>query len=256
MPRRRPAIPALAAIAVIALAGCAAQGAGDAEPDASEPAAPAPSTSASEPSDPAPSVAPSAEPTSPPEGIDTSGWLDHVAHDGLLTYRYPADWTLASDAYQAEHDPTGRWYDTSTLTAPTGQLLLEAGDTVDTGFVCPDGVYPIEILGSEPADVQPLEGHEVSQITTVALGTEDGRWRFGVGIASVDPLQDLEAPTCGFSFVHGSSDGNAWSGTHYLVPSHGDDPLWTVDTLDDARAYMETAEYATLLEILRSVRTP
>ncbi len=234
---------ATAALALLALVGCAA---GAAEPSAS----PAPSSSAS-----APESSATSAPSEEPAGIDTSGWLEYATHDGDLTYRYPADWTLESESVQDPNDASSRWYDTASLTAPNGQQLLQSGDFVDIGGACgEDDRYPIEILADEPADVDPQPADGEPRIVSVALGTDDGRWIFGMGIASPERLPAPGSTACGFYFVHGSSDGGLSVGTHFMMASIGDDPLWTVDTLDDARAYMETDEYATILEILRSVR--
>ncbi|WP_137756708.1 hypothetical protein [Agrococcus sp. SGAir0287] len=239
--RVRPlAIAATAAIALLAVAGCA----------------PASDEAVGESSQPSPS--PSAEPSTSAsdDGIDTSDWLEYSTHDGDMTYRYPADWTLESESVESSPEMGGRWFDDASLTAPNGQVLLQSSDFVDIGGACgEDDQFPIEVLASEPADVQPLVEGETPQITTVALGTADGRWTFGVGITSADRLPAPDSTGCGWYFVHGSSDGGVSIGTHFVMASGEDDPLWTVDTLDDAEAYMETEEYATLLEILRSVRT-
>lgn len=201
---------------------------------------------------------PSSAPTpSASDGVDTSDWLTYATHDGDMTYRYPADWTLertstffAPDADRDDvADPYERWMDESSLTAPSGQLLLSAYDLVDLGGACggPETFQPIEVLATEP-----LEGAaEDTSIATIALGTVDGRWTFGMGLVS-GALPDVD--TCVVHFMAGTSDGGMLVGTTPSITSAGDDPLWTVDTLDDAAAYMETEEYATLLEILRSVQ--
>ena len=107
------------------------------------------------------------------------------------------------------------------------------------------------MLAAEPGPGTGLADGGATSIATVALGTVDGRWRVGVGITGEASLDAAE--TCAVDFVAGSSDGGVSMGTHFQLDAVGDDVLWTVDTLDDARAYLETAEYATILEILRSV---
>lgn len=237
----RAALVAIAALAVpLVLAACAPAADDEVVGDSSQPS---PSSSA----EPTPTAA---------EGIDTSEWLAYSTHDGDMTYRYPADWTLASESVESPADAGGRWFDSATLTAPNGQQLLQSSDFVDIGGACgEDYQFPVEVLASEPADVQALGAEETPQITTVALGTDDERWTFGVGITSVDRLPEAGATGCSWYFVHGSSDGGVSIGTHFMMASIEDDPLWTVDSLDDAMAYMQTDEYATILEILRSVET-
>lgn len=243
--RARPlATVATAAIALLAIAGCAP--ASDDEVGESSQPSPSPSTE--------PSTEPS--PSASDEGIDTSDWLEYSTHDDDMTYRYPADWTLESSSEESPAEAGGRWFDEASLTAPNGQELLQSSDFVDIGGACGDDFqFPIEVLASEPADVEALVEGDVPQITTVALGTDDGRWTFGVGITSTDRLPEPGDTGCAWYFVHGSSDGGVSIGTSLMIASIEEDPLWTVDTIDDATAYMETDEYATILEILRSVRT-
>lgn len=229
----------IAALALVALVGCAPA----ADPLASD----APSTPAS----PQPTASTLPEPSTQPEGIDTSDWLEYSTRDGDMAYRYPSDWTLESTADAIPGGGSNRWYDSASLTAPSGQRLLQSSDYVDIGGACgEDYQFPMEVLASEPAEASTLEGQHTAELTTVAIGTDDGRWTFGVGITASELLPEPGETGCGWYFVH----GGASIGTHFLIASIEDDPLWTVDTLDDAEAYMETDEYATILEILRSVR--
>lgn len=238
----RAVLAAIVAAAVpLALAGCASASDGDAVGDSSQP-----------------SPSASAEPTSSEaEAIDTSDWLEYSTHDGDMTYRYPADWVLESESTffspDADRDdvqePYERWMDGSTLTAPNGEQLLEAYDVVDLGGACgdPENFQPVEVLATEP-----LEGASTeTAIATLAIGTVDGRWTFGMGLVSG---QLSTVASCVAHFTTGTSDGGMLIGTRSTITSAGDDPLWTIDTLEDAAAYMETEEYATILEILRSVR--
>ncbi|MFC7432164.1 MULTISPECIES: hypothetical protein [unclassified Agrococcus] len=249
MARSLPAL-GLAATLSIALVGCASTGPADAAAAPTPtPAAPGASAepSAAAPTEPAPSE---------PEGVDRSDWLEYATHDGDLTYRYPADWTLESestffspDADRDDvEDPYERWMDASTLIAPNGQQLLHSYDFVDLGGACGDPVnfQPIEILSDEP---HPAIAD--TSIVTAALRSVDGRWMFGVGLVGGD-VSAID--TCVFRFTAGSSDGGLFLGTLPDLISTAEDPLWTVDTLDDATAYMETGEYATIVEILRSAR--
>lgn len=260
----RTASIAAAALALLVLTAC------------SDPAAPTPSVSTPSvstpsadpdpergPSEPAPSE-PAPSSPAPSERVDTSAWLTYSTHDGDMTYRYPADWTLTSESTFASPDagrddvvdPYERWMDSSTLTAPNGQRLLASYDFVDIGGACPpEHRLPIEVLATEPASAAPLTDGEETVIATVAVARPDGRWTFGIGVTSTDHLP-AEGVGCGVYLVAASSDGGFSIGTHLTVGSYEEtDALWTIASLDDAHAYMQTAEYATLLEILRSVRT-
>ncbi|MCH1884083.1 hypothetical protein [Agrococcus sp. ARC_14] len=152
-------------------------------------------------------------------------------------------------------DPYERWTDSATLTAPNGQQLLAMYDFVDIGGTCGEGsLQTLEVLASEPAQpVGTLDSEGESVIATVALGTVDDRWRVGIGIT--DEVRLEAEHTCVVYFVSGSSDGGVGFGTHFQMGSTGEDALWTVDSLDDARAYMEAQEYRTIVEILRSFET-
>lgn len=239
---------ALGLAAALVLAGCASGSlAGDDEPSAT----PAPSsqteTSGSEP-------AASEE----PQGIDTSAWLEYSTRDGDMTYRYPADWTLESSSELVApdegrddvQDPSERWMDASTLTAPTGQPLLHSADFVDIGGWC-DAANQGTVLHEEPIDL----GWVMPDTTPViaAIAFDGDPMIFAMGITAAESIGDDGQLACPFYFVFESSDGGASMGTHFQVSN--DDPLWNIDSLDDAFAYTETDEYATLLEILRTVQT-
>ncbi|SDH39560.1 hypothetical protein [Agrococcus jejuensis] len=245
----RTASLAVAALALVALAGCATA------------AAPEASTSASPSATPAPSAEPTPSASEEPEGIDTSDWLEYSTHDGDMTYRYPADWTITSDAQffdpDAERtdvqDRYQRWMDTATLTAPNGQQLLHSSDFVDVGGACGDAALPtLHVLATEPAAVRSIEGESVV-IATLAMAWNDGTFSMGIGITGDHFDGQTMLPACMINFIFASSDGGVAMGTHFHLGS--EDPLWNIASLDDATAYMETDEYATILEILRSVRT-
>ncbi|GAA1422242.1 hypothetical protein [Agrococcus citreus] len=232
------------------LVGCAgAAGAPSEAPSAD----PAPSAS------PSPSPSPSGTPQADAGVIDTTSWQEFATDDGSIAFRYPADWALEAESERFApdegrddvDDPFVRWMDSATLTAPNGQQLLQMTDFIDIGGTCGDVSEPVEVLATETGAGTALADASATSIATVALGTVDDRWRVGVGITGDEWLDATE--TCAISFVLGSSDGGVSIGTHFELAAGGEDALWTVDTLDDARAYMETAEYATILEILRSV---
>ncbi|WAC66767.1 hypothetical protein OVA14_03045 [Agrococcus sp. SL85] len=236
---------AAAAVAVLALAGCAQPAAEPTEAPTTAPTSQAPE----------PTTEPTA--TEDPTAIDTSDWLTYETTDSDASFRYPADWTLESDAElfapdadrDDVQDPYERTMDSATLTAPNGQQLLALADFVDIGGACGGIVFPFEVLAQEPSEAAALDGGG-SVIATVAIGTETDRWIMGIGITDAERLEYEEA--CTTYFVAGSSDGGVGFGTHFQMGSTDDDPLWSIDSLDDARAYMETDEYRTILEILRS----
>lgn len=230
----------LAAVAVLVLAGCA-------QPAAEPTAAPERTDAASATA--APSSAPTPEPSS--DAIDTSDWLEFRTADDDASFRYPSDWTLDAEAEpfapDSGHDDVdatdGRMMDAATLTAPNGQELLGLYDIVDVGAAC-DTAFPFVVLAEEPSSV------DGTTIATVAIGTEAERWIMGIGM--VDDERLLQDETCYVYFTTGTSAGGIAFGTHFQMWSSDDDPLWSIDSLDDARAYMETDEYRTIIEILRS----
>lgn len=253
--RLRAATAALALTALVA--GCAAPATEPAEP--TEPPMSAPST---------PSATATAAPTERAAAgggvIDTTTWVEWVSSDGFTSLRHPADWDAASESVEPPEafrdiNPV---LDSVELSAPNGQMLVGLWDYVDVGGMCDaESVRAIELLALEETDLpfdragaqaeidewfpgEDVEGRR-PVLATYALGTVDGRWNVGVGLVEARRMQH---ETC-YVYNIASTFG---AGTAFEVTT-APDPLWTVDTLDDARAYMETAEYATILEILRSV---
>lgn len=262
--RLRAATAALAL--TVLLVGCTGTAA---EPSQPPPAAPSPSASAS----PRPSTAPrataTATATATPDAsagvIDTTTWVAWESSDGFASLRHPADWTAVtgSDDAPERFRETNSVLDSVELTAPNGQMLVGLWDFVDVGGVCDaESIRPIEVLAMEETDL-PFDrdaaqaeidewhpGTDVESkrpvLATYALGTTDGRWTVGIGHTTPERFE--HGSTC---YVYNIASSFA-SGTAFGI-STTPDPLWTVDTLDDARAYMATAEYATIVEILRSV---
>ncbi|MCR8670051.1 hypothetical protein [Agrococcus sp. HG114] len=189
--------------------------------------------------------------------IATDGWLEYVSTDGTASFRYPPSWTLdaqserfAPDADRDDvQDPYVRWMDSATLTAPNGQQLLAMHDFVDIGGACFDGAVPLEVLAVEPSQSTSLDGAQ-AVIATVAIDFGSA-WVMGIGVTA--PEFVAHDVSCTFYFVGVSSEGGVGFGTHFQLGMT--DPLWAIDSLDDARAYMETDEYRTIIEILRSYRT-
>lgn len=253
--RSLPVLLTAAALATALLSGCAGLGAL---------APPSPTSTSAAPSRaPMPTPDPATSSSSDPgraAAVATDGWLEYVSTDGTASFRYPPSWTLdaqserfAPDADRDDvQDPYVRWFDSATLTAPNGQQLLAMHDFVDVGGSC-DAPVPLEVLSTEPAAARPLDEEDEAIIATVALRAGEGHWKMGIGVTGAAWIDGDEA--CTVYFIGGSSEGGVGFGTHFQMSLGERDPLWSVDSLDDARAYMETDEYATIIEILRSYRT-
>lgn len=253
-----PLCAVTAALALTALlAGCAGP--------ATEPteSATAPQASA------VPSEEPGPTPTTTADAdagvIDTTTWVEWESSDGFASLRHPADWEAlsgSSDPPEAFRD-VNPVLDSVELTAPNGQMLVGLWDYVDVGGACDaESIQPIEVLAIEETDL-PFDraaaqaeidgsspGADVASrrpvLATYALGTTDGRWNVGVGLTTPERFE--YGSTCS---VYNIASSFA-AGTDFGTTSQPG-ALWTVDSLDDARAYMGTAEYATIVEILRSV---
>lgn len=235
----RPLAITAAVAALLALTGCA----GAAAPAPSEPAASftaAPSASA--PTDPSAEPSASAAPL-----VMTDDWLEHASSDGSVSFRYPPTWTLEATA-EPHPDPDELPWEAATLTAPNGQELLRMAQFPDIGGSC-EAPLAFDVLAVEPAASMPFEQEDDAVIATVAVPIGE-RWEMGIGITSTTRS---EGAGCQLYFVGMSSAHPVSMGTHFSMPR--EDPLWMVDSLDDARAYMETDEYATIIEILRSFET-
>ncbi|QUW17737.1 hypothetical protein [Agrococcus sp. Marseille-Q4369] len=230
---------AAAVAALLALTGCA----GAAAPAPSEPApsfTAAPSASA--PTDPSAEPGASADPL-----VMTDDWLEHASSDGSVSFRYPPTWTLEATA-EPHPDPDEPPWEAATLTAPNGQQLLRMAQFPDIGGSC-EAPLAFDVLAVEPAASMPFEQEDDAVIATVAVPIGE-RWEMGIGITSTTRS---EGAGCQLYFVGMSSAHPVSMGTHFSMPR--EDPLWMIDSLDDARAYMETDEYATIIEILRSFET-
>jgi hypothetical protein len=249
---RRAGRAVIATTFALAIGGCAAA-----------PAAPPAPPSATQPEEPAPTSTATPDPGA--GVIDTTTWVEWVSSDGFASLRHPADWEAVSESSDPpeafrEVNPV---LDSVELTAPNGQMLVGLWDYVDVGGVCDaESVRPIEVLAMEESEL-PFDrdaaqagidewspGTDVDSkrpvLATYALGTTDGRWNVGVGLTTPERFE--HGPTC---YVYNIASSFA-AGTSFEVTTEPD-ALWTVDSLDDARAYMESAEYGTILEILRSV---
>ncbi|WP_092503239.1 hypothetical protein [Agrococcus jejuensis] len=245
MARTAPLV-GIAAALLVALAGCVPA---DAESASDASASPAPSATAT----PEPSAEPTPSASEAPEGIDTSDWVEYASPEGDLTFRHPSDWTLETTRSEPMSGvgPTGnRSLDSVEITAPNGQQLLTSYDFVDIGGWC-DAPMTGELLHSEPIGLESPTGDETPVIAAIAFDGDP--MIFAMGITAAERIGPDGTFGCPFYFVLGTSDGGTSMGTHFQVSN--DDPLWNIASLDDATAYMETDEYATILEILRSVRT-
>lgn len=249
-PARGLAVPLL--VMLLAISGCAADAATEPTEAPTAPAIETPAAAETLPEEPAMSAEAPVADADADAAPETSDWLDYATDDGSVSFRYPADWALAVSASPVDLVDRERSLDSATLTAPNGQQLLAFYDFVDIGGACGSEHYvrPLEVLAREAVDVPTLGEEGRSVLATIALGTVDERWTVGVGITQEAYIDAPE--TCVVYFVAASSDGGLGFGTHFQLGTHGEDALWTVDSLDDARAYMETDEYRTIVEVLRS----
>lgn len=230
-------LPGALLVAVALLSGCAAPGA----------PVPAPtSPSASEASTPGPSIG-ELEPVDP-----TAEWQTVRPGSGRTQFRIPADWTADVSFQEIDGDAV----DGVVIRRPDGQQQLGLSQAPgDVGGICeaiPAGV----LLDSEPLSLgsehQWMSGGPAFGAVAVQLG--DGRWVFGMGITGEERLR--EPLSCPFYFITGGPGelgGILSFGTESQLTGTGAGSVWVVDSLDDARAYLETEEYATLKQILLSL---
>lgn len=255
---RRCATAAVLALAGL-LAGCAAP--------TSVPSV-APTASAAPTAAPTPSPAAAASPTAAPAATadPMAGWQLIQPESGRTQFRIPADWSADVSFEEFDGEPG----DGVVVRRPDGQPLLRFSQAPgDVGGLCtvegsdgistpapPDGV----LLDREPIvlDTQgsPLEDLAVG---AVAVALDDGRWIFGMGITEEARLQ--EPLGCPFYFVAGGPaaagalGGLLSFGTQSQLAVEPDGAIWVVESLEAARAYAETDEYATLKRILLSLET-
>ncbi|MGM1028859.1 MAG: hypothetical protein ACQEWM_03170 [Actinomycetota bacterium] len=229
-----------AALGLVALlAGCAAPAAVPSD---------TPSASDSAPAD--PTLMPSATPDPTPAADPMADWQLIQPQSGRTQFRIPADWS--ADVTFAEVD--GEPADGVVVRRPDGQAQLRFSQVPgDVGGSC--GERP----QSEVLDMQSLslDADEPTAFGAVAAELQDGRWIFGMGVTAERQLQ--EPLGCPFYFITGGPaeavepSGLLTFATESQLSGTGDAAVWIVDSLDDARAYLETEEYATLKQILLSL---
>lgn len=244
--RLRAATAALALTAL--LAGCAAPGA---------PTPPA--------TDPGPSVAshsspPSAQPTATQAAGPMADWQVVRPESGRTQFRIPAGWSADMTFEEVYGEPV----DGVIIRRPDGQQQLRFSQAIgDVGGICavegPDGISrPVQPAGEllDTAPILPALDDEEVAFGAVAVERDDGTWTFGMGITAAERLQ--EPLGCPFYFVIGGPGelgGILSFGTESQLTGTGEGSVWVVDSLDDARAYLETEEYATLKQILVSLES-
>lgn len=231
-----------AALGLVALlAGCA-------QPAAEPSVAPSPASTASETPTPTGSPTPSASVATDP----MADWQLIQPESGRTQFRIPADWTADVALEELDGEPV----DTVVVRRPDGQVQLRFSQAPgDVGGGCPTPP-PSELLDMEPLSLDG-EASEPVAFGAVAIELDDGRWVFAMGITGEAQLS--EPLTCPFYFVTGGPaepggfGGLLAFGTESQVTGTGDAAVWVVDSLDDARAYAESEEYATLKQILLSL---
>ncbi|MGY3127866.1 hypothetical protein ACVWW9_001365 [Agrococcus sp. UYP33] len=226
-------------------------------------AAPATEPSAAPTATDAPAATPTATAAPTASADPMADWQLIQPESGRAQFRIPADWS--ADVTFAEQD--GEPIDGVTVRRPDGQPQLTFSQAPgDVGGICTvegsDGVSTPMLPDSELLDTAPLAlGDGSADAEAVAFGAvavelEDGRWIFGMGITAEEWLQ--EPLGCPFYFIttgpapEGEPGGIMTFATESQLSGMGDAAIWIVDSIEDARAYLETEEYATLKQILLS----
>lgn len=232
-----PFARALAALAVLAVLTACTPGDDDAEPSvsASDGAAGDPTTSGSTPA-------------------EAGGEM--LLGGGAYRVTLPEGWTVDDTA-----PDDARVLDATVLT-PDGTPVLHFDIAVTDGTIggaCAEGAPEVLVLRSEPSDleVDTPQGDALGAptIVTAVAPQADGSYWLGIGLATAEAVQ---APTCLFYFaVNPIGDpAVATFATGLQLDPYGtpDRPdTFVFATIEDVNAYLETEEYASIIEILGSL---
>lgn len=195
--------------------------------------------------DPSSSPRPSASSSPTPTGVAEEEWVTYTTPSGLATFELPATW------YVEVVNPTKLQLlnDERILTLTFLEQIGGIGsppcaatypyETLD------DVEIPLESTRSDPTWAVPpriaFRAIQFPGMVAAGLGTTDAI--AGQGGQTCNFFNIIESPTLGqFSFA-----------TQISVDQ--DFPGLTFTTMDEARAFMQTPVYATLMRILTSVRT-
>lgn len=248
--RRRLAAPALAApllTAALLLGGCAA--ADEPAPTSAAPTDPAPASEApaadpttaeptTEPSSQAPT--PTAVPTASDPGVSTAGWQDVGIGGGDVRWRMPDAWSIEPEL-DGPDDFAG------ILVDGAGTPMLAYGAVRNGQYATdfspcerPDGV---EVLGSERLDgLEP----EAGSLVVVAVPTDRG-------VLLHAGISELDAETaCEPGILAIYPDALPFSYVRLDLVDDAGDMAPRFDSMATARAYLETDEFTTIREVLRT----
>lgn len=238
MYRYRPlAIAAPALIALLAITGCVPTAPADTAP-------PTPSQTDAPPVAPTPTATdPAAEPPAS-EPAATHDWVTYELGDGRTSWSQPADWTADISREAAGADGALADY-RGVIRDDEGTPILRI-EAVAEGQYASDG-FPCERPETEVLEVTPM-GDEVAvaDAALVAVAFEQGgRVVFAAGISQNDAYEACEPGIivlydAGYDYL-----------VFELVNDAGDAPP-TFATFDDARAYVDSDEYAQIHDVLAS----
>ncbi|WP_404312034.1 hypothetical protein LG314_12115 [Agrococcus terreus] len=239
MPVRRPAVlgaPLL--IAALLLAGCAAA-ADEPAPTSAAPTEPAPAPTTAAPSTAEPS-SPSPVPTASDPGDPTAGWQEVELGGGDVRWRMPDDWSM---------EPT--------LDGPddfSGILVDGAGTPMLTYAAVWNGQYATDFTpcerpaGTEVISTEPLDGlaSEGGSLVVVAVPADRGVL-LHAGISELDAQAACEP---GILAIYPEALPYAFVRLDLVDDAADIAPRF--DSTASARAYLDSEEFTTIREVLRT----
>lgn len=222
---------ASAAVVVSLLTGCAAAS----PPDSGGSAEPAPSASAT--------------PAAPE-------WARFTTKDGLASWEMPPDWTATLTNGPDEMGMLGYEID-----APSDRVRLRYGHR-NWGLGGPGCIpdvkpaYPYEVLDETDIPIEVTatdwEGAVPARVAYEAIEFPD---HVGVGLGDTDALQGIDDTAC--EFLHFMNTTSRAQIVLFDATYPQSDGTWgdqSFATLAEAKAYMDTDEYATVTRILGSLQ--
>ncbi|CAN5363547.1 hypothetical protein BH10ACT7_BH10ACT7_16140 [soil metagenome] len=194
--------------------------------------------------DPSSSPRPSASSTPTPTAVAEEEWVTYTTPSGLATFELPATWYVE-------------------VVNPSKLQLLNDERILTLTFL-----EQIGGIGSPPCDATyPYETLDDVEIPIVSTNT-DPTWNVpsriayraiqfpgmvAAGLGTTDAIAGQGGQTCGFFNIIGTQTLGQFSFATQMSVDQ-DFPGLTFATMDEARAFMQTPVYATLMRILTSVR--
>lgn len=183
-------------------------------------------------------------------------WVTFTTQDGLASWEMPADWTAT-----LENGPDEMGLLSYTIGAPSGQVRLSYAHRnwgLGGPGCLPDfkPAFPYQVVAttalSVPVTPSDWEGAVPPRVAYETIQFPD---HVAAGLGDTDALQGVDETACEFlHFVNTNSAARiVLFGAQYLQP----DGTWadrSFATMDEADAYVDTAEYKTLTRILASLR--